>query len=250
MLVVTAALPREADGVLRAMTVERREDAGTCHLSVGALGGRPLALARTGVGAERARHAAGVLLERLPVSAVLSLGFAGALVDGLAVGDLMVSIRLHVDSAMPEDALYPDLAWLARLSASAEEGGVRARRGESVTVTRMVTEPAQRRRLARRYGADVVDMEGYWLARACAAKGLPFVSVRAVSDTVEEHHPVLEQALDDGRLRIGRAVRGFAARPREMAKLPRLAANARRASAALERYALLASATPAEGVGA
>jgi adenosylhomocysteine nucleosidase len=249
MLAMTAALPREISGVLRAMTVERREAVGACRLSIGSLHGRPLAVARSGVGAERARGAIDALRDRVPVSAVLSVGFGGALVEGLAAGDLVTSAWIHTDSEVDE-VLRADPDWLGRLTTFTEAAGLRVRQGASVTAARMVTDPEQRRRLAQRFNADVVDMEGYWLAEACAACGVPFVSVRAVSDTAEEHHPVLERALDGDHVRVGRAVLGFAARPREMAKLPRLAANAQRAAAALTRYALLASAAPAEEVGA
>lgn len=244
MLGLIAALPREVRGVARAMRVESSAVEGGCRLVSGALAGRPVVVAQSGMGAERAERAVRLLVERYPVDAVLSVGFGGALVDGLGPGALVLGARLHLD-VVEGAPLSSDAALLRRLADSGA-AGPRPLEGASVTADRMVTAPEERRRLARAYDAQVVDMEGYWAAREAARHGVPFLNVRSVSDAVDEYHPVLEAALVDGSMRVPKAVRGFAGRPLEAAKLPRLMTNAGRAAKALTLFVLAAVAALAE----
>ncbi|MEJ2668488.1 MAG: hypothetical protein P8Z81_15565, partial [Deinococcales bacterium] len=166
-------------------------------------------------------------------------GFGGALVEDLPAGAVVLATRLRLEDEA-ETPLVTDEGLLARLTAAAgPDAG--ARHGTSVTATRLVTEPAQRLRLGRRFDAQVVDMEGYWLAREAVATGVPFVSVRAVSDTVHDHHPVLEEALGSGTMSLSRLARGYAARPLQLARLPRLLGNTRTAADALARFGAAAT---------
>lgn len=239
MIGLTAALPREVDGILRKLVRSERERVGACALHRGSLRGVPVVLAVTGMGAQRATDGARALLAGGHVTTLLSLGFAGALTDALPVGSLALPERLLLDGD-PAAAVTSEAGLRARLLPAARAAGLEVHAGDCVTAPRMVTAPGARAALAAAHGAELVDMEGYWLAREAAAAGVPYASVRAVSDTPGDHHPVLVEALADGRLRVSRVVRGYAAHPREAAKLPRLIANARAAATALERLTVAA----------
>lgn len=247
MLALIAALPRELAGVVRELRSPQRHDLPAGRVTLGSLAGHTVVVGRCGVGEDRARRLADGLLQRYPVDALVSVGFAGALTGGLAAGDLVLACRLHRDGGPPVPPLDPDRELLERLAGRAAAAGWRARRGASVSAGRMVTAMSERARLAGRHGAMIVDMEGYGLAAECAAHGVPFASLRAVSDTVGDHHPALERALEEGTFHVGRAVQGFATHPRDLAKLPRLAANARRASRALAGFVLSAAPAATEG---
>jgi adenosylhomocysteine nucleosidase len=234
-----AALPREVTGLLAHMRVEERRVDGACRLIGGSIAGHALALAITGMGADRARRGVRALTSWRSLDGLVSLGFGGALVEGLPAGAVVLATRLQLEdeAGTPLDA---DEGLLARLAAAAG-ADARARHGTSVTAARLVTAPAERLHLGRRFDAHVVDMEGYWLAREAAATGVPFVSVRAVSDTVHDHHPVLEEALGNGTLSLGRLARGYAGRPLQLARLPRLLGNTRMAADALARFGAAAT---------
>ncbi|MDQ6941731.1 MAG: hypothetical protein M3169_04350 [Candidatus Eremiobacteraeota bacterium] len=83
------------------------------------------------------------------------------------------------------------------------------------TAERVVTTAAARAPLARRFDADVVDMEGTHLAAALEALGVRYAMVRVVSDDASRDLPAIGDAIDaQGRLRPGRLAIAFAGAPR------------------------------------
>jgi len=241
---LVAALRREVAALLAGLQGRRRERSGGVVICTGTLRGVKVALAVTGMGERRARLGTQLLLARQRPSAVLSLGFAGALVMELPAGSLVVPERLRLE--LRPESREPDPELRGRVLAAVQEAGLRPRGGASVTAASMVSAPEARAALGRRCGADVVDMEGYWVAREAAAAGIPFVSVRAVSDALTDHHPVLAAAVGSGGVDPLKLLGGFAGNPREVAKLPRLMLGARAAAGTLESAVLasLPSLTP------
>jgi 4-hydroxy-3-methylbut-2-enyl diphosphate reductase len=132
---------------------------------------------RTGAGLRRAAAAARAVHHRPPVGGVAVAGVAGALVEGLAPGALVVADRVLDEGGVEVPATLAS----ARLVAA----GLR-RRGLDVTVGPIVSTPSlvkgssERARLAAT-GAIAVDME------TAALVGMPWPGpvtvVRAISDT-------------------------------------------------------------------
>ncbi|MFC1926602.1 hypothetical protein ACFLWV_02500, partial [Chloroflexota bacterium] len=92
------------------------------------------------------------------------------------------------------------------------------------------TQPESKEALGREFSAEAVDMESYWIGRAAQARGVRFLTVRAITDTVGEHLPSLEQLFaDSGELRKGKAAIYFLTHPWQVAKLFMLGRSARRA---------------------
>ncbi len=126
---------------------------------------------RTGAGPERAAAAARrAAAERAGAVAVLGVG--GALVPGLAAGDLVVAEA--VDG--PEGRFEPASPRL--LVAALRRAGLTASAGVVHSAARVVTGDGRGRAAA--HGAVVADTESYWLAAASA--GRPFAVVRSVVD--------------------------------------------------------------------
>jgi adenosylhomocysteine nucleosidase len=146
----------------------------------------------TGVGGQRAREAAEQLLrDTLMPRLVIAAGFCGALHPALRVGDVVTSPRI-------------------------------------LTVDHLVSDPTEKRWLAERHGAEAVDMESGVIAEVCTARGVAFVAVRAVSDTVDiSLSPELVRLLSGGRVSMWKALRAAARRPRLLGEFRRLARDTR-----------------------
>ena len=83
------------------------------------------------------------------------------------------------------------------------------------TAERVVTTAAARNVLARRFDADVVDMEGTHLAARLGACGVRFAMVRVVSDDASRDLPPIGDAIDaEGRVEPVRIALAFARAPR------------------------------------
>jgi nucleoside phosphorylase len=143
-----------------------------------------LPTAVVGVGARRS----------LPEGLLVSFGLAGALHEGLAVADVLDATRV-VDAD-------------GRTLWEGEPLGVPgATRATLLAVDRVSDDPAERRVLHQRTGADAADMESGVLARSGRLHGC----VRAVSDTPSAPLGPLAEMIDgEGRLAwrgVARAVR-------------------------------------------
>ena len=55
-----------------------------------------------------------------------------------------------------------------------------------LTVPALIDSSEERERIARESGASAVDMETEFIARACAAHGIPLLSLRVITDTPTE----------------------------------------------------------------
>jgi len=171
-----------------------------------------------GIGARPAARAAAAALRDRP-AALLCAGFCGAADPSLRAGDLVAAEEV-VDGATGR-SFAADPALLAAAP---------GRRGRLTTLPRMATDP----RVKLAVGGLAVDMESAAVAAVAADAGVPFLALRAVSDTAGQRLPALGTAIDaEGRLRAGAAARHLARRPREIAMLARIAPASMRAGRAL-----------------
>lgn len=134
----------------------------------------------------------------LPNGPLVSFGLAGALHDSLVPGDVLDAVRIV-------DAEGETLWEGAPLGVSG------ARQATMLAADRVVDDPALRRALRERTGADAVDME----SGALLASGRLAGCLRAVSDSPARTLGPLARAVDErGRLRP-RGIAGLLVRPRQ-----------------------------------
>ena len=135
---------------------------------------------------------------------VVSAGVCGALAPELAVGAPVV----------PETVLGPD----GVRHATAAVGGAR-RHGTLLSTDRVAGDAAAKARLWLQTGALAVDMESAAILVWAAARGVPGLVIRAVSDPAARGVPadLARVVHDDGRVRPMRAVTAMLARPGALA---------------------------------
>ena len=132
----------------------------------------------------------------LPEGEVVSFGLAGAL-DGLPTGTVVDAVRVVDETGA--------VLW------EGEPLGVPgAVRGTILATERVVDDPAERRGLHERTGADAVDLESGVLARSGRLRGV----VRAVSDTPERGlHGICDAVKPEGPYDWAGIARGLARSP-------------------------------------
>ncbi len=203
------ALAREASAFYRTFRPGRRFADAPCP----ARRCGPALVLETGVGAQATDRALAWLPARPPF--VLSAGYCGALQEHLHVGDV-VCAREILD---PAGHRWP-VTWPTPTPG-----------GRLLTSPTMAATPEQKRRLGRDHDAAAVDMETARVARWCAERGIPFASVRAVSDAVNTAlSPRLAALLSGGRVSPWRVLAGVARQPGLVGELGRLARDTRLAS--------------------
>ena len=199
MICVLAALKSEIEPFLQRLGGLRSWKTRGLALFEGETGGRRVRVVKTGIGKNKIdpETVAGCTL-------LVSTGFCGALVPGLAGGDIVLSIAIAASTAhsgkgppapVAGDSSSASLTagWPGSLAAAAEraagECSVSMRRGPTVTADRVVRTPAEKAKLHTETGAIAVDMEDFHRLGLARAAGLPFVSLRVVLDELGERIP-------------------------------------------------------------
>ena len=172
--------------------------------------------------ADGARRAAERLLAR-GATGLISFGLAAGLAPDLEPGAVVVPRRVRVEAA----TFVTDRALNAALGGATPH--------DLLHSERVVADAADKRRLYLASRCAVLDMESGAVARAALAEGRPFAVLRAVCDPQARSLPpaALVATTPDGRIALGRLLRSLGRRPEQIGVLLRLAADARRARAAL-----------------
>lgn len=163
---------------------------------------------------------------------IASYGMAGALADGLAIGDWVVGDHLSGAIELDCDPVWRE-ALLARLPG--------ARLGGFFADGRMIDTVAEKLALGERHNAVAVDMESHVAAAVAAERGLPFAIVRCVSDGARHllPHAITVSMRPDGGVNTRAMFASLAARPAQIADIARTTAGFARAIRELKKGAAL-----------
>jgi len=217
MIAVTFALPAEGSEFLRQLGDKSRADRNGISIVRGTIGHRSIEVIHTGVGENICRQRIGKFLENQQFDSLISAGFAGSLNHKLRVNDLLVAKNFStVDLKHAQSSL----------------SGLSVRTADLLTLPALIDSSEERERIARESGAGAVDMETEFIARACAAQGIPLLALRVVTDTPTQPFPAPPSVLFDiqqQRTHIGVLAKFFLAHPKRMPGLVQFARRIARA---------------------
>jgi adenosylhomocysteine nucleosidase len=170
-----------------------------------------------GIGRDRATRAFAEAEKDGALSAVLTIGWAGALRAGVSAGEVY-RVR-QIRNAQTGEQF--------EASSSGESAGL-------VTSARIADE-AEKRRLAAAYpGAVLVDMEGATVARLGSMRGIPVYCFKAVSDGFGDRLPDMNPYVDaEGQFQVARFAANMAFRPKYWFALSRFGKSSRKAAVEL-----------------
>lgn len=210
------------------MKIEEKVGERGCHIYKGRYRGHDIVLLQTGVGRRRAQRAARLALERYPITAMVSFGFAGALDGSAKCGDVVVcdAIFCGDDSARSGDPVsecfLPDGVMADAAARAPGNHGFKVLRASSVSVSRVVCEAESKKALGKQFSAGAVDMESYWIAEIAHGRDVPFLTVRAISDSADDTLPPFDRFMDANGWRWSKALPFFAGHPDQLVRLWRL----------------------------
>ncbi len=171
MIAITFALPEESRDFAHALHHAGSFGPPDCPMLLGNLGPQEVLIVHTGMGEARTRERLIPFFENHPVERVISAGYAGGLDPLLPTGTLFLAEN------------YSSPEWLARARALFQN---RSRVGTLATAPAALETCQAKAALARRTGALAVDMETAAIAALCREKGIPLLSLRAISDNARE----------------------------------------------------------------
>ena len=222
----------EADGLASMLVGRRSVRFPLFRLHAGSLDGHGVVIAETGIGAEAARSATTELISMQQPAWVVSTGFAGALVEELRRGHIVMA-----------DELVDLSGRRLSIGLKVDRESIEATRGLHVGgmlgVDRLINTPEEKRELGRSAGALACDMETAAVADACRTAKTRCLSVRVISDAIDDRLPkevenwVAQRSLAG---KLGAVTGAILKRPSSVAEIWQLRDEATKLSSRLARY--------------
>ena len=167
------ALPMEAAGIVDRLTESQTTIGDGRKYHTGRLRKFRVAVVESGVGQEKAGQATEALIDTFRPKRLVSAGYSGALSEELK----RFSIRIPTVVVRESDGKRIDLQPESDDSMTL------------LTTDFVVATPKRKKSLGKKHHAALVDMETFAVAEQCQERGVPFLSVRIVLDTVDESLP-------------------------------------------------------------
>ncbi len=153
-------------------------------------------LVESGIGKVNAARATQILIDNMKVDYIFNIGVAGGISDKLNVGDIVIGDKLvqhdfdltafnHNKGYIPNvgDYIHSD-DYLISLATSIEESkDYNVFLGTIASGDIFCTEKWMSEKIAHKFNALCVEMEGASIAQVCYLNHIPFLVIRSISDT-------------------------------------------------------------------
>lgn len=124
------------------------------------------------------------------ISHVLHIGLSGALDARLRPED--ISLPQAITDG--KKTLKPNATLFSQLEKAIDAAQLTAFKGPLFSSETVLETGVQKKEAGEKWGAQIVDMESFWVAQICARAHIPYVSLRGVFDSVDEDLSALTQA--------------------------------------------------------
>lgn len=163
-----------------------------------------MVLVRSGIGKVEAGLTTALLITQFDVNVVINSGSAGALASGLKIGDVVISTETayHDADARAFGYVYGQVPqqparftaskeWGDKLVAAAGQTGLTTKRGLIVTGDQFLNGPAATAPILKHFPEALSgEMEGAAVGQVAHQFEIPYVVVRAMSDTADNNSGV------------------------------------------------------------
>ena len=186
-IAILGAVSEEIAGIKREINISDRVGLDKSEAWFGKYQGRNIVLVRTGVGRKRAQNATQQVIDKFNPEVIISMGYAGALTEGLNVGDMFVASTIfspESDSNSFEMDDPKNLKWLELAKKTPPPENVKLKIGRLITVDMVVHTPKAKKELGSRFRAEAVEMETLEIALLARVNQIAFISIRGISDAV------------------------------------------------------------------
>lgn len=198
------AMEEEIRELKRVITEQEVIEAYGVEFIKGNLEGKEVVLVQSGIGKVNATITVVLLKQLFNVTHIINTGSAGALDSALDVGDIIMahSLSYHdVDvtgfnydmgqmAGMPS-LYYPDAEMLRVAQDVCRQMGLEPFIGQVVSGDQFVNQQSQKEEILTHFPlARAAEMESTAIAQAAYVMGIPFVIIRAISDSANEEASV------------------------------------------------------------
>lgn len=168
----------------------------------GSYKGKQVVVVKAGIGKVNAAMCTQLLIDNFKVDAVINTGIAGSLSNELNIGDIVLStdaVEYDMDATafgyplgqIPQLKTFSfeaskELRELCKDLASKKLGGISCLEGRILTGDRFVSSKDFKEMLISTFDGSCCEMEGAAIAHVCSLNSIPFLIIRAISDSADD----------------------------------------------------------------
>lgn len=201
---IIAAMEQEVKALVEVMEEKSVTEKANQTFYDGTIYEQEVTVVRSGIGKVNAAIATALLIDTFEVDTVINTGSAGGIGKGLSVGDLVLATELSYNDAdaqvfgyafgqipqMP-DRYTADQELIKMVKAAALATDWSVEEGLVVSGDSFIASKEQTNHIKEHFPEVLVtEMEGAAVAQTCYQFNVPFVVVRALSDTADEEASV------------------------------------------------------------
>ncbi len=199
MIGIIGAMEIETNGLVSKLNDTLVEKVGSYSFVKGNLYGKDVVVCRCGIGKVFSSTAAVLMIEKYGVDCIINLGVAGG-AKPLKQGDVVIAERtVQHDYDAVADGLKLgqvhgfnspyfdcDNTLIEKLSIALNEADVNYTKGVIASGDCFVSSKEKSTAIAKEFGAIAFDMESAAINQVCSVQGVPFCSMRAISDNADD----------------------------------------------------------------
>ncbi|MBQ5316898.1 MAG: 5'-methylthioadenosine/adenosylhomocysteine nucleosidase [Oscillospiraceae bacterium] len=202
MIGIIGAMDEEVSKLIAKADITAAEDVAGMTFHTGKLAGADAVIVRCGVGKVNAGICTQLLISRYNAAHVINTGFAGSLSHDLGIGDIVVStdaVQHDLDATglgfkkgeIPFTGMSSFTADRALVTAACKVisenlPDVRVFSGRICSGDQFISDKAAKERICADFGGLCCEMEGAAVAQVCCLNHIPFIILRAISDSADE----------------------------------------------------------------
>lgn len=202
---VIAALAAEAERIISVMEDARVETVPSLTFTSGRIGKTEVVCTVCGVGKVYAAAAAEAMILKYAPDLVVNTGVGGTLTDKLTIGDVAVASAVcqHdfdctaigeplgcVNVPGADGPFIPaDAKTVENIVGIAGRMGIRTHVGPIASGDQFIGDREKKNFIVKTFSAVACEMEGGAIGQVCAANGVPFCVIRAISDSADGDAP-------------------------------------------------------------
>ena len=160
-------------------------------------------LVESGIGKVNAARSTQILIDNMKVDCIFNIGVAGGVSDKLNVGDIVIGDKLvqhdfdltafnHNKGYIPNvgDFIHSDDYLISLATSCMNDGDYNILLGTIASGDIFCTEEKMSQKIATKFNALCVEMEGASIAQVCYLSHIPFLVIRSISDTPNGNNQV------------------------------------------------------------
>ena len=189
------AMDEEIDAFKEYICVQNEYDIFDLHFYEGEISNIDCILVTSGVGKVNAARTTQILIDNYGVDLIINVGVAGGVNNILNIGDIVIGEKLvqhdfditafdHEKGYIPKVGVYINSdEYLVKLASNVlDEEEINYQKGVIASGDIFCTEEAMSMKIANKFNALCVEMEGASIAQVCFLSHIPFIVIRSISD--------------------------------------------------------------------